>query len=349
VSKLRGPEDVEALWHAAVPLAALPAWLGAEDRSLYRQLAKPDEETLQSWLDRGFICEGDTVYIPKPKAEAVWSIGLWGGPSLTTLKPLSDQPILSRETFAGQGVSYVADPFLLRRGGEWHLFFEAWNWHRYQGEIAHAVSTDHGRTWTPTGTVLREVFHLSYPQVFDHAGHTWMIPESHEAGGVRLYRCTKFPDEWQFEMTLIEAPYLADATVTHWNGMWYLLADASPTQPHDTLRLWVADNLHGPWQEHPGSPLIINDPRHARPAGRIILDDGKLIRFAQSAVPEYGTDVRAFVIDELTPTTYRERPLSASPILGPGAGWHAGGMHHLDVFRGYDDQWLAVVDGWLLR
>ena len=71
------------------------------------------------------------------------------------------------------------------------------------------------------------------------------------------------------------------------------------------------------------------------------------MRFAQNCDPHYGTDVRAFELTELSPTAYRERRIGKVPLLGPtGCGWNAGGMHHVDVHRVSQSNWLACVDGW---
>jgi hypothetical protein len=115
---------------------------------------------------------------------------------------------------------------------------------------------------------------------------------------------------------------------------------------HDTLRLYYADELTGPWVEHPKSPLVKGDASNARPAGRALVCDGKVVRFAQNSVPYYGTDVRAFEVTELTTRTYRERAVGR-PVLGPGgSGWNACGMHHVDAHVLGDGSWIASVDGW---
>lgn len=87
--------------------------------------------------------------------------------------------------------------------------------------------------------------------------------------------------------------------------------------------------------------------RRARPGGRVVELDGVLIRFAQNCETQYGMDVRAFAISELTSTTYEEREVAQNPVLRPsGVGWNACGMHHVDPHQLSDGRWLACVDGW---
>src|SRR5581483_1115296 len=102
-------------------------------------------------------------------------------------------------------------PFMVHADGTWHLFFEVMNWRRNVGEIGHATSADGGR-WTYRQVVLAEPFHLSYPYVFRWRDDFYMIPESYQAGAVRLYRAAAFPARWVFVGTLLEGPYLVDAS-----------------------------------------------------------------------------------------------------------------------------------------
>ncbi len=115
----------------------------------------------------------------------------------------------------------------------------------------------------------------------------------------------------------------------------------------DTLRLFYADRLPGPWHEHPHSPIIAGDARLSRPAGRILAGQERILRFAQTCVPDYGTAVRAMEITRLSRGDYQEQTVSASPILGPtGRGWNSCGMHHVDAIPRGEGDWLAAVDGW---
>jgi hypothetical protein len=115
---------------------------------------------------------------------------------------------------------------------------------------------------------------------------------------------------------------------------------------HDSLRLYFAEDLMGPWIEHPASPIVEGDARKARPAGRVLVLADKIIRFAQNCVPAYGTQVRAFEISALTTRDYVETENQNSPILtASGKGWNETGMHHIDPHLLGEGQWLACVDG----
>ena len=81
--------------------------------------------------------------------------------------------------------SLVADPFMLRHGDTWYMFFEVLESRTNRGSIGLATSPD-GFHWQYQQIVLREGFHLSYPCVFWWQGDYYMVPESAKAFSVRL-------------------------------------------------------------------------------------------------------------------------------------------------------------------
>jgi hypothetical protein len=272
----------------------------------------------------------------------MWSISIYRGDSPFNLEPAVAAPVLTKDSVTDIPATFVADPFMLRHDGEWHMFFEVMNAETDRGEIGLATSND-ALSWTYRHIVLREPFHLSYPYVFEFRNEYFMVAETLAARAVCLYKAHDFPSHWSYFAKLIEGDF-ADPTIFHYKDRWWLFACSTPYQ-HDTLRLYFAPALTGPWTEHPQSPIISGDKRRARPAGRILEFDNKLFRFAQDCVPQYGNGVRTFEILKLTPTTYAEVEIGHGPVLkGSGNGWNAAGMHHVDVQQ-YDGQWLACVDG----
>jgi hypothetical protein len=281
-----------------------------------------------------------------PSAESyVWSIGIYAGISPFKLlpHPKITNPILSRDDVSDVPAAFVADPFMLRVNGSWYMFFEVMNAQSNKGEIGLAVSAD-GLNWRYSQIVLTEAFHLSYPYVFEWQGDYYMIPETLEPGAVRLYKANSFPFGWSFVRTLIEGQ-CADPSIFHFQDRWWLFSCATPYQ-HDTLRLHFAEDLLGPWLDHPCNPIIEGNPGIARPAGRVLVFDEKVIRFAQDCHRSYGRSVRAFEITTLTKTEYREQEIAESPILrASGRNWNASGMHTVDAHLTRPGSWLACVDG----
>jgi hypothetical protein len=271
-----------------------------------------------------------------------WSIGIYVGLTWEKLgsPPGVVNPILSGRDVTDVPAQSVADPFLIRRAGAWFMFLEVFNTASDRGELAYAVSDD-GLAWSYRNVVLREPFHLSYPQVFEWGGQFYMIPETRQDHSIRLYVAQEFPHRWTAAGILARG-YYADATVVYHNGKLWMFAQRGL----DELRLFGSDQPEGPWQEHPRSPLKAGDRRRSRPGGRMLHHDGQLYRFAQDGLPNYGRSVRAMQIDRLNESEYQEHEIDASPILSASrVGWNAMGMHHIDAHRLESGDWLAAVDG----
>jgi len=270
-----------------------------------------------------------------------WSIGIYTGTSPLTLAPADiRQPVLTAKDVTDVPGQAVADPFLLRRGALWHLFFEVLNGATGRGEIAYATSKD-GFTWAYGCIVLREPFHLSYPQVFAWEGGFYMIPETRQDRSVRLYHAYELPGPWRCVGKLLDGLF-ADATVLRYQDRWWLFAQRGL----DELWLFSSAELIGPWQPHPLCPLWPGNRRRTRPGGRMLVYEGLLLRFAQDGWPSYGNQLRVFEVDHLSELKYEEHELDESPVLqATGRGWNAVGMHHIDAVPLDNGLWLAAVDG----
>jgi hypothetical protein len=273
-----------------------------------------------------------------------WSIAIYAGESPLRLRPApgASNPVLSAADVTDVPARFVADPFMVKVDGLWHMFFEVLNNEPNRGEIGRATSLD-GLTWRYERIVLKEPFHLSYPCVFQWKDDFYMIPETLGAEAVRLYRATSFPDHWTMVKDLVPEKH-ADPSIFYRDKKWWLYTCPTPHQ-HDSLNLYSADDLLSKWTEHPLSPLISGNKSAARPGGRVLQYDGRLIRFTQDCVPTYGRQVRAFEVTELTATTYKEHEVAESPVLAPdGSPWNVSGTHHVDLHR-TNGSWLACVDG----
>lgn len=367
-----GPADIELLWREAGPLkpGELPSWLTPEELADYRCVGLASFAGLSTERRADYLAELEQVeaagliaepyavddpciqrlYIAEREKNKydLWSIGIYVGESPIRLAPPQNlqNPVLTRDHVSDVPAVFVADPFLLQARGAWYMFFEVLNWQAEKGEIGLATSED-GWNWTYQRIVLSEPFHLSYPYVFEWADNFYMIPECHQTSSIRLYRALQFPTQWSLEATLLRGPCFADPSIFRLHNKWWLFVETNPDQKHDTLRLFYANDLRGPWFEHPKGPVIEANARVARPGGRVLALGDTVIRYAQDCYPRYGTRLRAFEITDLTTTRYHEREVEESPILSPsGAGWNACGMHHVDPHRIADGKWIASVDGW---
>lgn len=281
-------------------------------------------------------------HIQKSTATSQWSLGILTGPSIDRLQTPSGiiNPVLTTRDIHDRQSSFIADPFLFRDGKTWYLFFEMFDVALNRGVIAYAQSSD-GLRWSYQQVVLEEPFHLSYPYVFSHGGEIYMVPETKKAREVRVYRATDFPKRWEFCRTLIRGRF-ADASIVFWQERWWMFVARGAY----SMAIFHSDQLLEGWRSHWRQLFYIRNKSCARPGGRVIVDNGQLIRFAQDAKVRYGHQLRAFAVDKLSKLAFKEHEMLDRPLLTPSqSGWNCVGMHHIDPQRTDDGNWLAVVDG----
>ncbi|WP_167357200.1 glucosamine inositolphosphorylceramide transferase family protein [Paenibacillus pectinilyticus] len=251
-----------------------------------------------------------------------------------------EKPSLQASDVTDVPAEFVADPFIIQHGSEFFLFFEILNKASGQGEIGVASSSD-GVTWKYGQVVLREKFHLSYPQVFIHNNKFYMLPETAESDRVILYKAKNFPNEWEVACELMEGQYL-DPSLVHIHDKWWMFAGTET----DSFHIFSSDQLEGPWLEHPQSPIISGNDKISRPGGRLIVSEGHVYRYTQADYPHYGDSVRVFKVNTLTEEAYEEEEVSL--ILSGSKkenDWRKDGMHHIDQLQLKDNRWLVAVDG----
>ena len=241
------------------------------------------------------------------------------------------------QTISDPGHRFYADPFPVTWKGKTCVFVEDLD-HRVGKGIISAVEFDGVGPKGEVFPVLEEPWHLSYPFLIEHDGDLWMIPESSQRGDVALYKCVRFPDKWERHSTLLSGFELADATITRNNGMNYLFGawrDGAGGYS-DTLAIFYAKDLLGPWLPHASNPVIV-DRTSARPAGNFVTIDGKLWRPVQDCTDGYGAALGLAEVLELTPTTFRQ---IVRHSIRPGPLWSGRKLHTLNRCGR-----LEVIDG----
>jgi hypothetical protein len=236
---------------------------------------------------------------------------------------------------------FYADPFLVRHVGRRFIFFEDYDASCRRAVIRYAEIDAGGRLRAP-GVALSEDCHLSYPFVFAEGDAVYMLPETAGHRTVELYRAARFPDQWRLDRVLLSDVAATDATLLrHAGRLWLFVAIAvDGGRPIDELFLFSAESLCGEWAPHPLNP-IVSDVRCARPAGRVFLRDGQLIRPAQDCSRSYGWRLVLNRVEALSPSDYRERPIGA---IEPAPGSGNLRTHSYDSDGEYE-----VLDGFRMR
>jgi hypothetical protein len=238
---------------------------------------------------------------------------------------------------------FWADPFLVVRDGRYYVFIEELLYAGRKGHIS-VIMMDRDGRWEPPVRVLEAHCHLSYPFVFEFEGDLYMTPESRGNRTIGLYKCVRFPYEWKLEMNLMEDCQAVDPTVVQWQGKWWMFVNQAQSEGaslSEELFLYYSDSpLSVRWTPHPRNP-IVSDARSSRPAGRLFVRDGRLLRPSQNCCPHYGYGFNICEVTKLTETTYEEHIVSR---IVPGWDRDVVSTHTINHEVG-----LTVIDGQLRR
>lgn len=239
-------------------------------------------------------------------------------------------------TLQDDGQRFYADPFVIERDGQTFLFVEEFPYAAGKGIISVATLGTDGRFGVPRA-VLEEPYHLSYPQVFSHDGAMFMLPESGGARRLVLYRAVTFPHQWEVDTVLMDDRDINDATLLRRDGRFWLFGTERRGwgSASDTLVVFSAPALRGPWRPHRLNPIAI-DRSAARPGGAFIERNGRTFLPVQDGTRSYGGGLGLAELLRLDD----EAVVLAAPIpIQPGGAWIRRAIHTLNQAAG-----VEVVD-----
>ncbi len=239
-------------------------------------------------------------------------------------------------TLEDDGQRFYADPFVVEHNGQTCLFVEEYPYATGRGVISVATLGADGRFGVPR-VILEEPYHLSYPQVFSHGGEMYMLPESGGARRLVLYRAASFPDQWEVDTVLMDDLDINDATLLQRDGRYWLFGTErrGSGSASDTLVVFSAPELRGPWRPHRLNPIAI-DRSAARPGGAFIERDGRIFLPLQDGQDSYGGGLG---LAELLRLDDDAVVLGAPVPIRAGAAWARKGIHTLNRAAG-----VEVVD-----
>ena len=231
---------------------------------------------------------------------------------------------------------FAADPFIFEHHGEIHILYEDFDLLSERGHIAALRLLDDGSV-ERCGPVLSMDSHLAYPYVFSAEGQLYCVPESAKSGEVTLYRLDRLPGNLERVCTLIPDFHAVDPTVFEHGGRWWLACTDQKAGSNNTLVLFHAEKLHGPWRPHATNPVKC-DIGSSRPAGRPFIVNGELYRPAQDCTPRYGGRIALNKISVLSPDTFREETVRWIEPDDRSVWRH--GIHTINAIDG-----ITIVDG----
>ncbi|QVV68733.1 formyltransferase family protein [Synechococcus sp. LA31] len=236
--------------------------------------------------------------------------------------------------------TFLADPYNFFFKNNHYILVEQYDYSKKRAHISlmHCSNGEINNSITP---LIVEPFHISFPRLFQFAGHFYLTLESCSKPGLRIYKADEFPFSWKLYSVAQSHLYLADPIIVEENSTWYLLAniDSACIGDHDSeLFVFYADNpLSDTWSPVPGNPQIF-DSRIARNGGLFRFGD-TLYRIGQEqSSTTYGAAFTLSSIDLLRhDTPYDESYVTrVGPTFMPGTT----GIHTLTLA---DNQYVADV------
>jgi len=254
-----------------------------------------------------------------------WRVG-WRRVDGTDVVDLKAHPDSGWRELPDDRTRFYADPFPFEHEGRTFVFVEDFPHKLGYGLISVVEFDENGPVGTPR-PVLDIGTHLSYPFVFAHGDAIYMIPETCATRTVDLYRAEEFPGRWVKYVTLLSDIAASDATVFEYNGRWWMLATVHDGGAFsDALHVWSAPDLLRPWTAHRRNPVLV-DIATARPAGRVVTRDGKLIRPFQDCRDGYGAALGLAEITRLDDEAFEQR---VETVLRAGPLWRGSRLHTLN-------------------
>tara|TARA_Y100000992_G_scaffold254636_1_gene187598 strand:- start:2481 stop:3995 length:1515 start_codon:yes stop_codon:yes gene_type:complete len=201
--------------------------------------------------------------------------------------------------FEPKDASYIADPFLYKYNDDYYLFCELFTLNEKKNEyIGKTVCSklDENHNILDLKVCLNVSYHTSFPCLLEDNNEIYMLPQN-TVGKFNLFKCKKFPYEWEFHKLLFPG-ICEDPIILIHNKVYYIISSKD-----NNLFINYSNTLLGEYKSY------VVKTEYARNAGNIISKNGKLFRIAQICKPRYGYGMALYEILMLTPENYKEKLL----------------------------------------
>lgn len=197
---------------------------------------------------------------------------------------------------------WYADSFCFADREKVYVFMEIMGRNGSKGTLG--VTEFKDGSFSKVVEILREPFHLSYPNVFKYNNHYYMIPETNESNQIRLYESKKFPFEWELKKILFDDVKLVDSSFMSISDDEYIVFSHDINDDAFKLRVFILNLKDLTLRE-------INKFKQAsdeRPGGNIIIVNGEKFRVLQDCSEYYGRRLKLYKITEcnIESMTYSE-------------------------------------------
>ncbi len=223
---------------------------------------------------------------------------------------------------------FLADPFIYEADNKKYLFAEEYDFKKKKGHIV--CFNEENKEFKNKRIVLNELFHLSFPYLFEFESKTYMCPDTSSNNDIRIYECRSFPNEWELKKVLIKNIKSADTMIFKFDSKWWLFTNEDKSGLEDyNSELSIYYSEDGPisdnWIPHKKNPVITNS-LNGRNAG-LIKKGEKYFRVSQAhSNDQYGKYININEIVILNEKNYIEKKLEEVKISQIG-------NHHLSCYE----------------
>lgn len=204
---------------------------------------------------------------------------------------------------------FWADPFVVWEKENYYIFVEEFIYKRKKAHISVLEMNSDG-ILTGHRRVIEKPYHMSYPFIFKEKDTYYMIPETAGNRTIELYRCTEFPDKWEFVKSIMKDISATDTTLFYYKAKWWLFTTLDQTGSvsggSTELFLFYSDDpFSDNWVSHPLNP-VVSDESNARCAGSVFIQNGEIYRPSQDCSMRYGRGLNINHITMLSENEYNE-------------------------------------------
>lgn len=199
-----------------------------------------------------------------------------------------------------RGLYWCADPFPFEYQNRHYIFVEYYNLWKTKADLACYCLEEGGKL----KIILKENFHLSYPNIFAFEDQIYMIPETHSVKQLRLYKAKVFPDQWEMDTVLLNNIDLADASFFFAEDEQYIYIEAMEDRNGSySNRFFRLDMQNKEVREIQQSTLSFVDKR---PAGNFFYTKEGIYHALQECSQLYGEYMHICKVDSFNKGELKE-------------------------------------------
>ncbi len=191
-----------------------------------------------------------------------------------------------------------ADPFMVEYDGNTAIFVELMDFSYGWGTIG--VFEIKNGAISKVKEIIREDNHMSFPNVFLHDKELYMIPETHGANNIHMYKCVCFPFDWKYYDVLLNDVQIVDCSVIELLSTTYVVGyDVSINSSRVFKLNWELLKLE---EIYPQGNYC-----HERPGGNFFFKNGMLKRVIQDCTLAYGDYIKIYTVEKIDDLFFEEK------------------------------------------